>query len=97
MELKYKKERELLLGKLYEKHGCSLSSEELLKIIKPMNLPQEDFLDMLEILSNRGFISVDNDIDTQVNQSQVVTVVMNIKSISLTPKGINYWEEKLER
>jgi hypothetical protein len=97
MSVKYKKERDLLFEKLYEKRGCILYANELLEVMKMMKISGEDLIDLFDVLSKRGLVTIEDSAETQVNDKQVTTIVVTIKSMTLTPKGLDYWEETLEK
>lgn len=96
MAIKYKEEREALFEKLYEKKGFILDEKDLSSFLKTTKLSGDDFLEMIAILSQRGFIKIEDSIDVKNNKDNSTAVTVDIKSMSLTTKGLNYWEEKLE-
>lgn len=101
MELKYKKERLLLLEEIYSQKGTILSEEGVINFKKKNKMNDEEFEDMIEILTQRKFIEEKQKITHKGNSQEDgyvnVTITFGVGELKLTGKGLNYLEERLEK
>lgn len=103
MEIKYKKERLLLLGKIYEQKNFILTDKDKNISREEIGMKEEDFNDMIGILVQRGLIKIEQKITREGNLCtdrregyQNIEITFGVGDLILTKDGLIYIENNIE-